>query len=360
MQGTRKTQAVSVGKVVIGGGAPVSVQSMTKTDTRDVRATVDEIKRLEDAGCEIVRVAVPDKAAARALEAICRQVAIPVVADIHFNYQLALMALDQGIAKLRLNPGNIGKEAFVRQVVEKTKAVGIPIRIGVNAGSLEKDLLERYGRPTPEAMVESALRHVRILEAMDFYDIVISLKATDVPVMVRAYELISEQVVYPLHLGVTEAGTAFTGTVKSAIGIGSLLLRGIGDTIRVSLTGDAVEEVKVGFEILKALGLRQKGPVVISCPSCGRCEVQLFDMVARVEEALKTVDEPVRVAVMGCVVNGPGEARGADVGVAGGPGRSVIFRDGQIIKNVPEAETVPALLEELETVLAERRRKAAD
>ncbi len=353
MQGVRKSRAVTVGNVVIGGGAPVAVQSMAKTDTRDVNATVDEIKRLEDAGCEIVRVAVPDPAAARALGAIRSRINLPLVADIHFNYQLALAALDQGVDKLRLNPGNIGREEFVRQVVEKARARKVPIRIGVNAGSLERDLLERYGRPTAEAMVESALRHVKILEAMDFYDIVISLKASDVPLMIQAYELIARKVVYPLHLGVTEAGTPSVGTIKSAIGIGYLLFRGIGDTIRVSLTGDAVEEVRVGFEILKALDLRQKGPVVISCPSCGRCEVDLFKLVAQVEEALAGVREPIRVAVMGCVVNGPGEARGADVGVAGGPGRGVIFRGGQIVRQVPEAEAVAALLSELQAVLAE-------
>lgn len=351
----RTTRPVRVGRVVIGGGAPVSVQTMTKTDTRDVRATVDEIRRLHVAGADLVRLAVPDREAARALREIVRQSPLPVVADIHFHYQLALMALEAGVHKLRLNPGNIGGPERVRAVVREAKARGVPIRIGVNAGSLEKDLLEKHGR-VPEALVESAERHVRILEDMDFRDIVVSLKASDVPTMVRAYELMAERSEYPLHLGVTEAGPGLAGTVKSVAGIAHLLLRGIGDTIRVSLTEESAEEVLVGLEILYALGLRTKTLEIVACPSCGRCEIDLFSAVREAERQLADLSAPVKVAIMGCVVNGPGEAREADVGVAGGNGYAVLFKKGRMERRVTEAEMIPALVEEVRRIAEEKAR----
>jgi (E)-4-hydroxy-3-methylbut-2-enyl-diphosphate synthase len=355
-QGRRRSRPVRVRGVTIGGGAPVSVQSMTKTDTRDVRATLDEIYRLQVAGCEIIRLAVPDRDAALALRAIRRETDAPLVADIHFDHRLALMALEAGVDKLRLNPGNIGGRRKVEAVVREAKARGVPIRIGVNAGSLEKDLLERHGR-VPEALVESALRHVAILEDLDFRDVVISLKASDVRTMIAAYEGIAERVDYPLHLGVTEAGPSLAGTVKSAVGIGHLLVRGIGDTIRVSLTGEAAEEVRVGFEILYALGLRQKRFEIVACPSCGRCEIDLFGAVREAERRLAELGEvpPMKVAIMGCVVNGPGEAQEADVGVAGGNGLAVLFREGRIVRRVREDEMVDALVEEVRQVAAVRR-----
>ncbi len=344
----RDTKGIKVGPVAIGGGEPVSVQSMTNTDTRDSAATVQQIEQLARAGCEIVRVAVPDREAAEALKGIKEQIAIPLIADIHFDHRLALLALENGVDALRINPGNIGSAEKVKAVVDRAKAKGIPIRIGVNAGSLEKELLAKYGHPTPEAMVESALRHIDILEKLNFDLIKISLKASDVPLMLQAYRLLSQRVNYPLHVGVTEAGTVTSGTIKSSVGIGTLLAEGIGDTIRVSLTGHPVHEVRVGFEILKVLGLRQKGATLISCPTCGRCEINLIPIAEQVEAKLLEVDKPLKVAVMGCVVNGPGEAREADIGIAGGKGVGLLFKKGEVIRKVKEDELVQALLEELD------------
>jgi (E)-4-hydroxy-3-methylbut-2-enyl-diphosphate synthase len=320
---------------------------MCSTDTRDVAATLAQINALAVAGCEIVRCAVPDADAAEALAAIKAQSPIPVIADIHFDYKLALRVLDGGIDGLRLNPGNIGEHWKVAEVVKSAAERKVPIRIGVNAGSLEKQLLEKYGHPTAEAMVESALGHVRILEDLNYQEIKISLKASDVPKTVAAYRLLSRQVEYPLHIGITEAGTIFSGTIKSAVGLGILLHDGIGDTLRVSLTGDPVDEVRVGYEILKALGLRQRGVNFVSCPTCGRCQINLIRVAEEVERRLQSVDKPITVAVMGCAVNGPGEAREADVGVAGGKGEGLIFRKGEVVRKVAEAELADALLEEI-------------
>ena len=349
----KKTRQIHIGDIPIGGGAPISVQSMTNTKTTDTEATVSQINALAGAGCDIVRLAVPDMRAAENLGNIIRRVNVPLVADIHFDYRLALEAIDQGIASLRLNPGNIGSEDRVRKVVEKAKAHRIPIRIGVNAGSLDKVLLEKYGGVTPEALVESAMQHIRILESMDFYDMKISLKAHDVPMTIAAYRLMSDTVDYPLHLGITEAGTANTGIIKSAVGIGALLAEGIGDTFRISLTGDPVTEVKVAREILKALGLRAYGATLVSCPTCGRTEIDLPAIAAQVEKNLSSVKKPIQVAVMGCVVNGPGEARDADVGIAGGKGVGLVFRKGEIIRKVPEGELVDELFKEIDQLLAE-------
>ena len=349
----KKTRQIHIGDIPIGGGAPISVQSMTNTKTTDTEATVSQINALAGAGCDIVRLAVPDMRAAENLGNIIRRVNVPLVADIHFDYRLALEAIDQGIASLRLNPGNIGSEDRVRKVVEKAKAHRIPIRIGVNAGSLDKVLLEKYGGVTPEALVESAMQHIRILESMDFYDMKISLKAHDVPMTIAAYRLMSDTVDYPLHLGITEAGTANTGIIKSAVGIGALLAEGIGDTFRISLTGDPVTEVKVAREILKALGLRAYGATLVSCPTCGRTEIDLPAIAAQVEKKLSSVKKPIQVAVMGCVVNGPGEASDADVGIAGGKGVGLVFRKGEIIRKVPEGELVDELFKEIDQLLAE-------
>ena len=361
MQGVelrRRSRQVRVGSVVIGGDAPVAVQSMTKTDTRDVQATMDEIYRLHVAGCEIVRLAVPDMDAAEALREIRRQTQLPLVADIHFDYRLALAALAAGVDKLRLNPGNIGARHKVEEVVRAAKERSVPIRIGVNAGSLEKDLLERSGR-VPDALVESALRHVGILEDCGFGDIIISMKSSDVRTMIAAYEGIADRVDYPLHLGVTEAGPVFQGTIKSTVGIGHLLAQGIGDTIRVSLTGDGGEEVKVGFEILYALGLREKRLEIVSCPSCGRCEIDLFTVVREAEKRLLGEDlPPMKVAIMGCVVNGPGESMEADVGLAGGNGLGILFRNGRIVRRVHESEMIEALVEECRHFRDEQRESA--
>ena len=349
----KKTRQIHIGDIPIGGGAPISVQSMTNTKTTDTEATVSQINALAGAGCDIVRLAVPDMRAAENLCNIIRRVNVPLVADIHFDYRLALEAIDQGIASLRLNPGNIGSEDRVRKVVERAKAHRIPIRIGVNAGSLDKVLLEKYGGVTPEALVESAMQHIRILESMDFYDMKISLKAHDVPMTIAAYRLMSDTVDYPLHLGITEAGPANTGIIKSAVGIGALLAEGIGDTFRISLTGDPVTEVKVAREILKALGLRAYGATLVSCPTCGRTEIDLPAIAAQVEKKLSSVKKPIQVAVMGCVVNGPGEARDADVGIAGGKGVGLVFRKGEIIRKVPEGELVDELFKEIDQLLAE-------
>lgn len=353
----KKTRQIHIGPVAIGGGAPVSVQSMTNTKTTDTEATLAQIRALAAAGCDIVRLAVPDMDAARNLKNILPKSPVPLVADIHFDYHLALEAIRQGIHGLRLNPGNIGGEENVRKVVEAAKAAGIPIRIGVNAGSLDKKLLEKYGGVTAEALVESALQHVRILEAQGFYDMKISLKAHDVPLTLAAYRLMSEKVEYPLHLGITEAGTAKTGVIKSAVGIGALLAEGIGDTIRISLTGDPVVEVRVANEILKSLGLKEYGPTLVACPTCGRTSIDLPAIAAEVEKKLAGITEPIEVAVMGCVVNGPGEARGADVGIAGGKGEGLVFRKGEIIRKVPESELMPELFKEIDKILEERNKK---
>lgn len=343
-----------VGAVPIGGGAPVSVQSMAKTDTRDVAATVAQIRELESVGCEIVRVAVPDLDAARAIGSIKKESALPLVADIHFDYRLALEAARQGADKLRLNPGNIGAEDRVRAVVDAARERGLPIRIGVNAGSLEKELLAGHGSATPDAMVESALRHIRILEDCDFNDIVVSMKAPDVSRLVAAYRSLAAQVDYPLHLGLTHAGTPWAGTIRSSVGLGVLLSEGLGDTIRVSLTGSPVEEVRVGFEILRSLGLRERGRTIISCPTCGRMEIDLLPLVEEVERRTEHIREPITIAVMGCVVNGPGEAKEADVGIAGGKECALLFRGGEVLRKVSEAEILPALMAEIDRVLEQR------
>ena len=355
LQKRRPTRQIHVGKVAIGGGAPISVQSMTNTKTTDTEATVAQIRALQAAGCDIVRLAVPDMEAAKNLGNILRQVTVPLVADIHFDYKLALEAIHQGIHALRLNPGNIGGEEKVRAVVEAAKEAGIPIRLGVNAGSLDKKILKKYGGVTPEALVESAMEHVRILEALDFHDMKISLKAHDVPLTIAAYRLMSQTVDYPLHLGITEAGTVNTGIIKSAVGIGALLAEGIGDTFRISLTGDPVVEVRVANEILKSLGLKEYGPTLVACPTCGRTSIDLPAIAAQVEEKLRDIEEPIEVAVMGCVVNGPGEARGADVGIAGGNGEGLIFRKGEIVRKVPEADLVNELFQEIDQILEERK-----
>lgn len=352
----KKTRMIHIGPVAIGGGAPISVQSMCNTKTTDTKATVAQIKALQAAGCDIVRLAVPDMQAAKNLHNIIAQVNVPLVADIHFDYKLALEAIEQGISALRLNPGNIGGEEKVKAVVKAAKAYNVPIRIGVNAGSLDKKILAKYGGVTPEALVESAMQHVKILEALDFHDMKISLKAHDVPLTLAAYRLMSETVDYPLHLGITEAGTVNTGIIKSAVGIGALLAEGIGDTFRISLTGDPVVEVKVANEILKSLGLKEYGPTLIACPTCGRTSIDLPAIAAKVEAKLAAIKDSIDVAVMGCVVNGPGEARGADVGIAGGNGEGLIFRKGEIIRKVPEAVLVDELFKEIDAILEERHK----
>ena len=351
----RLTRQLEVGKVKVGGTAPIAVQSMTNTKTSDPVATLEQINRLAEAGCDIVRCAVPDMAAAEGLKTIVAESPIPVIADIHFDYKLALAAIEAGVDGLRLNPGNIGGNDRVAAVVEAAKKRNIPIRIGVNAGSLPKDLLEKYGHPTPEALVEAAWRHIRILEEMDYKNIKISLKAHDVPLTLAAYRLMASQCDYPLHVGITEAGTVNSGIIKSAVGIGTLLAEGIGDTIRVSLTGDPVREVKVGFEILKSLGLREYGPTLISCPTCGRTQINLEKLALEVEKRLAEISDPITVAVMGCVVNGPGEAREADVGIAGGINEGLIFRKGEVLKKVAEADIIDELFAEIDKILLERK-----
>lgn len=344
----KKTKVVKCGNVCVGGNNPITVQSMTTTDPTDIASTVNQIIRLEDAGCDIVRIAVPNMEAAQSISKIKEQTNIPIVADIHFDYRLALESIKQGIDGLRLNPGNIGETARVQEVVRAAKERNIPIRIGVNAGSLEKSILDKYGYPTAEGMVESALKHVAILEELDFTDIVISLKASNVQLTVDAYKLMAEKVDYPLHLGITEAGTVWAGTIKSSAGIGTLLLMGIGDTIRVSLTGDPVEEIKVGRQLLKSLGIIQNEVTIISCPTCGRCKIDLINVANQVEEKLGKLKKPIKIAVMGCAVNGPGEARDADIGIAGGHGSALLFKKGQIIRKVKEEEILATLIEEIE------------
>jgi (E)-4-hydroxy-3-methylbut-2-enyl-diphosphate synthase len=343
----KQTRIVRIGNQKIGGGNPILVQSMCNTDTRDASATVKQILELEKAGCEIIRVAVPDMAAAKAIKDIKKNIHIPLVADIHFDYKLALESIKNGVDKVRINPGNIGKIENVQKVVDACKDKKISIRIGINTGSLEKEAEEKYGR-TAQAMVESALKHIQILEKLSFYDIVISLKASDIQRTVEAYRLLSKKVNYPLHLGITEAGTLNIGTVKSSVGLGIMLFEGLGDTIRVSLTGSPIEEVRVGWEILKSLKLRKRGVNLISCPTCGRTEIDLIGLANKVERALLKIDKPITVAVMGCVVNGPGEAKEADIGVAGGHHQGVIFKKGIILKTVPEEKILSKLLSEIQ------------
>lgn len=353
----RKSRQIHVGKVPVGGDAPITVQSMTNTPTQDAAATVAQIRRLESAGCEIVRVAVPDQQAAEAIADIKARIHIPLIADIHFDYRLALEAARRGADGLRINPGNIGGQRKVQAVVDCARDLGLPIRIGVNAGSLEKDLLKTYNGATAQAMVESAMRHVALLERTGFDQIKISIKASDVPRTLEAYRLLAQRTEYPLHVGVTEAGSLYSGVVKSALGIGMLLAEGIGDTLRVSLTRDPVEEVRVGFEILKALGIRQRGPEIISCPTCGRCGIDLMSVVEQVDQALLTRTVPIKIAIMGCVVNGPGEAKEADIGVAGGKGQGILFKKGKVVRKVPQERLVEVLLDEVDKWEAEYLKK---
>ncbi len=356
MRERHKTRVVRIGDVAIGGENPIRIQSMCNTKTEDVEATVAQIRALTAAGCEIVRVAVPTVAAAEAIGDIRRQIKIPLVADIHFDYRLALAAMEHGADKIRINPGNIGEDWKLREVVNAAKERNIPIRVGVNSGSLEKDLLQKYGGVTAEGIVESALEKVHRIEELGYENLVISIKSSDVLMCIRAHELLAAETDYPLHIGITEAGTLLRGTVKSAVGLGVILYEGIGDTIRVSLTGDPLEEIKAAREILKSLGLRKGGVEVVSCPTCGRTEIDLIGLANRVESLVERYsDLDVRVAVMGCVVNGPGEAREADFGVAGGNGAGVLIRKGEVIRTMPEAELLPALEAELQRIRAERR-----
>lgn len=343
----RKTRTIYVGKVPVGGGNPIVVQSMTKTDTMDVKSTVNQIKSLESRGCEIIRLAVPNMEAAKVLGTIKKSITIPMIADIHFDWRLALEAIDQGVDGLRINPGNIGAKWKVKEVVTAAKDKGIPMRIGVNAGSLERELLKKYGHPKPEALVESAERNIQILEEMDFTHLKVSLKGSDVPTTVEAYRLFSEKYDYPLHIGISEAGPPSTGIIKSSVGCGILLSEGIGDTVRVSLTAEPEEEVRVAYEILKSLGLRKKGVEIISCPTCGRCRIDLRGLATEVEYRLREIDKPMKIAVMGCVVNGPGEAREADLGIAGGKGIGILFRKGKVIKKIKEKDFLDELMNEI-------------
>jgi (E)-4-hydroxy-3-methylbut-2-enyl-diphosphate synthase len=351
----KNTCPIMVGNVPVGGDAPVAVQSMTNTFTQDVPATVSQIQRLERAGCEIVRVAVPDPEAAQAISSIKENVSIPIIADIHFDYRLAIAAVKAGADGLRINPGNIGSHKKIKAVVDCAKTFNIPIRIGVNSGSLEKDILKKYNGVSAEGMVESALRHIDLIKSLDFHNIKISIKASDVHRTVEAYRLLSSKTDLPLHVGVTEAGGLYSGIVKSSLGIGMLLAEGIGDTIRVSLTRDPVEEVRVGYEILKALEIRRYGPDIISCPTCGRCKIDLFSIVERIEKALLLNPLPIKLAIMGCVVNGPGEAKEADIGIAGGDGTGILFKKGKVIKKFPEEKLVEVLLAEVEKFDEDRK-----
>lgn len=343
----KQTKKIKIGNIYIGGDSKIAVQSMTNTDTRDVEATIKQILKLEKEGCDIVRCAVPDMVAAEAIKGIMKGINIPLVADVHFDYRLALKSIENGVSKLRINPGNIGSIDRIKLVADAAKEKGIPIRIGVNSGSLEKDILQKYGHVCAQALVESALRHVKILEDLNFYDIVISIKSSDVVMMIESYKILSGKVDYPLHLGVTEAGTTWRGTIKSSIGIGSLLAEGIGDTIRVSLTGDVVDEVKVGREILKSLGYIDDGIKFVSCPTCGRTQIDLIKIANEVEERLKLCTKNIKIAIMGCTVNGPGEAKEADIGIAGGNGVGLIFKKGEIIKTVKEEDLVEELIHEI-------------
>ncbi|MBN9653699.1 flavodoxin-dependent (E)-4-hydroxy-3-methylbut-2-enyl-diphosphate synthase [Halobacillus litoralis] len=353
----KDTRPVRVGDVTIGGSDEVVIQSMTTTKTHDVEATVAEIKRLEEAGCQIVRVACPDDRAADAIPEIKKRINIPLVVDIHFDYKKALKAIEGGADKIRINPGNIGKREKVEEVVKAAKAKGIPIRIGVNAGSLERHILEKYGYPTADGMVESALHHIKILEDLDFHDIIVSLKASDVKLAIEAYEKAAAAFNYPIHLGITESGTLFAGTVKSAAGLGAILSKGIGSTVRISLSADPVEEVKVAKELLKSFGLASNAATLISCPTCGRIEIDLISIANEVEEYIQTIKAPIKVAVLGCAVNGPGEAREADIGIAGARGEGLLFRHGEIIRKVPEDIMVDELKKEVDKLAEEHYEK---
>jgi len=346
----KRKREIFLGGVKIGGDAPISVQSMTKTDTREASSTIKQIHQLEKAGCEIIRVAVPNMKAAKILSSIKQAISIPLVADIHFDYKLALEAIKQGVDGLRINPGNMRSKQRVQMVVEAVRERKLPIRIGVNAGSLEKRLLKKYQRPTPEAMVESAMDHIHLLEMFQFFDIKVSLKSSNLLDTIQAYRLIHRKIDYPLHLGITAAGPLFSGTIKSSIALGILLADGIGDTIRVSLTGSPLEEVRVGYEVLKTLKLRQRGPEIISCPTCGRCEINIFKIVDKIEKELSTLPHDLKIAVMGCVVNGPGEAREADIGIAGGRGGGLLFKKGKVIRKLKEKDLTSALIEEAQSM----------
>ena len=351
-----ETRRLQVGKVPIGGGSPVSIQSMTNSQTADVEGTLAQISRLAMAGCDIVRIAIPDQASAQVVDQIKEKSPLPLIADIHFDYRLALTCLERGIDGLRINPGNIGGAENVRTVAQAAKKRGVPIRIGVNAGSLEKEILAAHdGRPTAGGMVAGALHHIKLLEDQDFEDIKVSLKAQNVPLTLAAYRLLAEQVNYPLHLGITESGTVTSGVIRSSVGIGALLAEGLGDTFRVSLTGPPEEEIAVAKEILKVLELREGGPTLVSCPTCGRCQIDLYSIAKQVEEKLKGIPDPIKVAVMGCVVNGPGEAREADIGIAGGKGAGILFRKGEVIRTVPEDQLVGELFTEIDKWLKGER-----
>ena len=354
----KKTRQIHIGDVAIGGDAPIAVQSMTNTDTRDVEATVAQVHRLEQTGCEIIRVAVPDLEAALAIQSIRDQITIPLIADIHFDHRLAIASMEHGAQGIRINPGNIGGAEKLAKVVAAAKQHAVPIRVGVNSGSVEKDILAKYGHPVPDALVESALRNVALLEEQGFKNIKISLKSSDALNTVEAYRKLSEQCDYPLHLGVTEAGGLIAGTVKSSVALGLLLYEGIGDTFRISLTRDPVEEIRVAFELLRSLHIRERGPELISCPTCGRCQINLFNLAEKVEQHVQSIDTPLKVAVMGCVVNGPGEAREADIGLAGGKGVGIIFKKGKLYKKVPEENLLQVFLEELNKLSALAKNKA--
>jgi (E)-4-hydroxy-3-methylbut-2-enyl-diphosphate synthase len=351
----RKTKQITVGNVLIGGDAPISVQSMTNTDTRQVEETVAQIKRLETVGCELIRVAVVDMEAARAIQSIREQINIPLIADIHFDHRLAIASMEYGAQAIRINPGNIGGPKKLAKVVDAAKNHVVPIRVGVNSGSLEKDILKKYGHPTPEALAESAMRNVELLENQGFNQIKISIKSSDPLITVESYRLLANRCSYPFHLGVTEAGGLIGGTVKSSVALGILLYEGIGDTFRISLTRDPVEEIRVGYEILRALNIRHRGPELISCPTCGRCQVNLFNLADEVEHHIQTMETPLKIAVMGCVVNGPGEAKEADIGVAGGKGVGIIFKKGKLYKKVAENELLEVFLNELDQMAGEQK-----
>jgi len=351
----RKTRQIKIGDVPIGGDAPITVQSMTNTDTREVEETVAQIKRLEAAGCELIRVAVVDMEAVAAIRLIRDQISIPLIADIHFDHRLAVASMEHGAQAIRINPGNIGGPKKLARVVDAAKVHAVPIRVGVNSGSLEKDILKKYGHPTPAALTESGLRNVQLLEKQGFQEIKISIKSSDPLVTVEAYRLLADKCDYPFHLGVTEAGGLIAGTVKSSVALGILLYEGIGDTFRISLTRDPVEEVRVGYEILRALAIRHRGPELISCPTCGRCQVNLFNLADEVEQHIQTIETPLKIAVMGCVVNGPGEAKEADIGVAGGKGVGIIFKKGKLYKKVDENKLLEVFLKELDTMVEEKK-----
>jgi (E)-4-hydroxy-3-methylbut-2-enyl-diphosphate synthase len=353
----KKTRKIYIGSVPVGGDAPIAVQSMTNTDTRDAASSVRQIEQLSEAGCDIVRLAIPDMEAAEAFKRIKSMVSVPLIADIHFDHRLALASLRSGADGLRINPGNIGGRKEVEKVIREARIRKIPIRIGVNAGSLPKRILEKYGHPVPKAMVEAALEHIRLFEELEYDQIKVSLKSSSVLDTIAAYEALSREVDYPLHLGVTEAGTLISGTVKNSLGIGTLLLKGIGDTFRVSLTRDPVEEVKVAYEILRALDLRHRGPEIVSCPTCGRCEIDLFGLVSRVETALSGIRSSPKVAVMGCVVNGPGEAMEADIGVAGGRRQGILFKKGKLVRKIPEEDLAEVLIAEVKKLVREEQKK---